>query len=167
MEEIVGNFFDNYEDGFLEYLEAHKTQALKDRKDYQELNKNSGMLGISGISSDFRDIDAKIAEKHSRSIMAHYLYVNSIVGYIAKYYVELGGVDAICFTAGVGENAPHVRRMIMDRLACLGIKVDRAKNDEIRFGKEGIISAEDSSVPCYVIPTNEEVMIARDTYSFI
>ena len=104
----------------------------------QELNKNSGMLGISGISSDFRDIDAKIAEKHSRSIMAHYLYVNSIVGYIAKYYVELGGVDAICFTAGVGENAPHVRRMIMDRLACLGIKVDRAKNDEIRFGKEGI-----------------------------
>ena len=133
----------------------------------QELNKNSGMLGISGISSDFRDIDAKIAEKHSRSIMAHYLYVNSIVGYIAKYYVELGGVDAICFTAGVGENAPHVRRMIMDRLACLGIKVDRAKNDEIRFGKEGIISAEDSSVPCYVIPTNEEVMIARDTYSFI
>lgn len=99
--------------------------------------------------------------------MAHYLYVNSIVGYIAKYYVELGGVDAICFTAGVGENAPHVRRMIMDRLACLGIKVDRAKNDEIRFGKEGIISAEDSSVPCYVIPTNEEVMIARDTYSFI
>ena len=133
----------------------------------QELNKNSGMLGISGISSDFRDIDAKIAEKHSRSIMAHYLYVNSIVGYIAKYYVELGGVDAICFTAGVGENAPHVRRMIMDRLACLGIEVDRAKNDEIRFGKEGIISAEDSSVPCYVIPTNEEVMIARDTYSFI
>ncbi len=133
----------------------------------QELNKKSGMLGLSGVSSDFRDIDAKIAEKDKQSIMAHYLYVNSIVGYIAKYYVELGGVDAICFTAGVGENAPHVRRMVIDRLNCLGIKVDRSKNDEIRFGKEGIISTEDSTVPCFVIPTNEEVMIARDAYSFI
>lgn len=131
------------------------------------LNKESGMLGISGVSSDFRDIDAKIAEKHQRSITAHYLYVNSIVGYIAKYYVELGGVDAIAFTAGVGENAPHVRRMVLDRLACLGIKVDREKNDQLRLGKEGLITKEDSSIPCYVIPTNEEVMIARDTANLI
>lgn len=131
------------------------------------LNKKSGMLGISGVSSDFRDIDAAIAKKDKQSIMAHYLYVNSIVSYIARFYVELGGADAICFTAGVGENAPHVRRMVMDRLSCLGIKVDREANEEIRFGKEGIISTPDSSVPCYVIPTDEEVMIARDTYQFI
>lgn len=131
------------------------------------LNKKSGMLGISGVSSDFRDIDAAIAQKDKRSIMAHYLYVNSIVSYIARFYVELGGVDAICFTAGVGENAPHVRRMVMDRLSCLGVKIDREANEEIRFGKEGIISSPDSSVPCYVIPTDEEVMIARDTYQFI
>lgn len=131
------------------------------------LNKKSGMLGISGVSSDFRDIDDAIANKHKRSIMAHYLYVNSIVSYVAKFYVELGGVDAICFTAGVGENAPHVRRMVMDRLSCLGIKVDREKNEEIRFGKEGLISKPDSSVPCFVIPTDEEVMIARDTFGFI
>lgn len=131
------------------------------------LNKKSGMLGISGVSSDFRDIDEAISNKHKRSIMAHYLYVNSIVSYIARFYVELGGVDAICFTAGVGENAPHVRRMVMDRLSCLGIKVNREANEEIRFGKEGIISAPDSSVPCFVIPTDEEVMIARDTYGFI
>ena len=131
------------------------------------LNKKSGMLGISGVSSDFRDIDEAIANKHKRSIMAHYLYVNSIVSYIARFYVELGGVDAICFTAGVGENAPHVRRMVMDRLSCLGIKVNREANEEIRFGKEGIISSPDSSVPCFVIPTDEEVMIARDTYNFI
>lgn len=128
------------------------------------LNKESGMLGISGVSSDFRDIDAKIGEKHRRSILAHYLYVNSIVGYIAKYYVELGGADAICFTAGVGENAPHIRRMVVDRLSCLGLKLDKEKNEEIRFGKEGIITKEDSSVPCFVIPTDEEVMIARDTF---
>lgn len=131
------------------------------------LNKKSGMLGVSGISSDFRDIDDAIAKKHQRSILAHYLYVNSIVGYIAKFYVELGGVDAICFTAGVGENAPHVRRMVLDRLSCFGIRVDRAVNDSIRFGKEGLITKEDSKIPCYVIPTDEEVIIARDTINLI
>lgn len=131
------------------------------------LNKKSGMLGISEISSDFRDIEAKIDEKDKKAIMAHYLFVNSVVSYIAKYYVELGGVDAIAFTAGVGENSAHVRNMVVKRLACLGIKLDREKNDEMRFGKEGIITKESSSVPCYVIPTDEEVMIAKDTYDLI
>ena len=129
------------------------------------LNKESGMLGSSGISSDFRDIDEEIAKKNHRAIMAHYLFVNSIVNYIAKYYVELNGrIDALAFTAGVGENAPHVRRMVIDRLECLGFKIDREKNDAIRFGKEGLVSAPDSKIPVYVIPTDEEVMIARDTY---
>lgn len=129
------------------------------------LNKQSGMLGASGISSDFRDIDEEIAKKNHRAIMAHYLFVNSIVNYIARYYVELNGrIDAIAFTAGVGENAPHVRRMVIDRLECLGFKIDREKNDQIRFGKEGLVSAADSKIPIYVIPTDEEVMIARDTY---
>ena len=128
------------------------------------LNKKSGMLAISEISSDFRDIEAKISERDHKAILAHYLFVNSVVGYIAKYFVELGGADAICFTAGVGENSPHVRRMIIDRLSCLGLKLDRDKNEEMRLGKEGLITKEDSSVPCYVIPTDEEVMIARDTY---
>ena len=131
------------------------------------LNKNSGMLGVSGVSSDFRDIDAKIGEKHKPSILAHHLYVNSIVGYIAKYYVELGGIDALCFTAGVGENAPHIRRMVIDRLNCLGLKIDKEKNEKMRFGKEGIISSGDSSALIYVIPTDEEVVIARDTYNLI
>ena len=129
------------------------------------LNKESGILGASGISSDFRDIDEAIANKNQRAIMSHYLFVNSIVNYIAKYYVELNGrIDAIGFTAGVGENAPHVRRMVIDRLQCLGLKIDREKNDAIRFGKEGLVSAPDSKVPVYVVPTDEEVMIARDTY---
>ncbi len=129
------------------------------------LNKESGMLGTSEISSDFRDIDEEIAKKNKQAIMAHYLFVNSIVNYIARYYVELNGrIDAIAFTAGVGENAPHVRRMVIDRLSCLGFKIDREKNDAIRFGKEGLVSAVDSKIPVYVIPTDEEVMIARDTY---
>lgn len=128
------------------------------------LNKESGMLGISGVSSDFRDIDDAIAAKNKGAILAHHAYVNSIVKYIAQYYVELGGIDAICFTAGVGENAPHIRRMVLDRLSCLGIKCDREENDKHR-GEEALISTSDSTVKCYVIPTDEEVMIARDTFN--
>lgn len=131
------------------------------------LNKQSGMLGISGISSDLRDIEEKIIEKDKGAVLAHYLFVNSVVSYIAKYYVELGRVDAIAFTAGIGENSPHIRNMIIKRLACLGIKLDKEKNEEMRFGKEGLITTESSSIPCYVIPTDEEVVIARDTYNLI
>ena len=113
----------------------------------------------------FRDIDAAIKEGNQRAKLAHYLYVNSVVGYISKYYVELNGADAIFFTAGLGENAAHIRRMVLERLECLGIKVDRDLNDQTRFGKQGIISTDESKIPCYVIATDEEVMIARDTYS--
>lgn len=161
---VMGSRSGDIDYGIIQFI-AKKTGKTLEEIDH-DLNKNSGMLGISGVSSDFRDIDAKIGEKHKPSILAHHVYVNSIVGYIAKYYVELGGVDAICFTAGVGENAPHIRRMIIDRLECLGLKVDREKNDQIR-GEEGIITKPESSVPCYVIPTNEEVMIARDTEELI
>ena len=132
-----------------------------------ELNKKSGMYGLSGISSDFRDIEAKISIRDHRAIMAHHLFVNSVVSYIAKYYVELGGCDCLCFTAGVGENSAHVRRMIIDRLTPLGFRINRDLNEEMRFGKEGLISASNSTVPIYVIPTDEEVMIATDTYKLI
>lgn len=161
---IMGTRSGDIDYGMIPYIMKKTGMTLEevDRK----LNKESGMLAASGISNDFRDIEDKIGERDERAIMAHYLFVNSIVGYIAKFYVELGGVDAICFTAGVGENSPHVRNMIVRRLACLGLKLDREKNDEIRFGKEGVITKEDSSVPCFVIPTDEEIMIARDTYSF-
>ena len=132
-----------------------------------ELNKKSGMYGLSGISSDFRDIEAKISIRDHRAIMAHHLFVNSVVSYIAKYYVELGGCDCLCFTAGVGENSAHVRRMIIDRLTPLGFRINRELNEEMRFGKEGLLSASNSTVPIYVIPTDEEVMIATDTYKLI
>lgn len=128
------------------------------------LNKESGLLGISGISNDSRDIEEAIERKEKRAILANNAYVNSIVKYIAQYYVELGGADMICFTAGVGENGTHVRKMILDRLSCLGIKCDEEENNKHR-GEEALISTPDSSVKCYVIPTDEEVMIARDTYN--
>ena len=131
------------------------------------LNKKSGLLGISGISSDFRDVDKAIGEGNERAILAHHLYVKSIVGYIARFYVELGGCDAICFTAGIGENSSHIRSNVIKRLKVLGVELDKEKNEEARFGKEGIITTNESKIPCYVIATNEEVVIARDTLSFI
>lgn len=161
---IMGSRSGDIDYGIIPYIMKKENLSIEEVDTI--LNKKSGMLGISGISSDFRDIDEAIGKKDDMAILAHHAYVNSIVKYISQYYVELNGVDAICFTAGVGENAPHIRRMVMDRLSCLGIKCDREANDNI-CGKEAIISTKDSSVKCYVIPTDEELMIARDTFDLV
>ena len=129
------------------------------------LNKESGLLGISGVSSDSRDIDAGIKEGNKRCELAEKMYVRRIVDYIAKYYVELAGCDALVFTAGVGENSVSIRRQVIEALAVLGIKLDEDKNN-IR-GSIQKISTSDSSVKVYVIPTDEELMIARDTFELI
>lgn len=127
------------------------------------LNKQSGLLGISGVSSDSRDIEDGINNGDERCILAQKMYVKRIVDFIAKYYVELGGCDAIIFTAGVGENSISTRMEVMEKLACLGVKPDEDRNN-VR-GKEALISADNSKIPVYVIPTNEELMIATDTYN--
>lgn len=129
------------------------------------LNKESGLLGISGVSSDSRDIEDGIKNGNTRCLLAQKMYVRRIIDYIAKYYVELEGCDAIIFTAGIGENSKSTRREVIDGLRVLGIKIDEEKND-IR-GKEALISSSDSSVLVYVIPTDEELMIARDTYNLV
>ena len=97
--------------------------------------------------------------------MAFDKYVQTVVNYIAMYYVRLGGADVICFTAGLGENASEAREAIMNRLDCLGIKLDTEAN-KVR-GEEIKISSEDSKIMCFVVPTNEELMIAEDTLSLI
>lgn len=129
------------------------------------LNKQSGLLGISGVSSDSRDIEDGIKNGNERCILAQEMYVKRIVEYIAKYYVLLGGCDAIVFTAGVGENSISTRKEILNKLAVLGIKVDEEANN-VR-GEERKITTDDSAVPAYIIPTNEELMIAKDTYSLV
>ena len=129
------------------------------------LNIQSGLLGISGVSSDSRDIEEGIKNGNERCILAQEMYVKRIVEYIAKYYVLLGGCDAIVFTAGVGENSISTRKEILDKLAVLGIKVDEEANN-VR-GEERKITTDDSAVPAYIIPTNEELMIAKDTYSLV
>ena len=129
------------------------------------LNKQSGLLGISGVSSDSRDVEDGINSGNERCLLAQKMYVRRIIDYIAKYYVEMGGADAIVFTAGVGENSKATRREIMDGLSVLGVVVDEENNNT--RGEEIMVTTKESKIPCYVIPTDEEVMIARDTYAFI
>jgi len=135
---------------------------LNAKKMDEVLNKQSGLLGISGESSDSRDIEDGINRGSERCILAQRMYVRRILDYIAKYYVELGGCDGIVFTAGVGENSIHTRREVLDGLKVLGIEIDEEANN-VR-GEERLITTEESKIPCYIIPTNEELMIARDTY---
>jgi len=129
------------------------------------MNKKSGFLGISGSSSDSRDIEDGIKAGDARCILAQRMFVRRIVDYIAKYYVELGGCDAIVFTAGVGENSVDTRKEIIDELKVLGIELDEEANN-VR-GVERCITTKDSKIPCYIIPTDEELMIARDTYNLV
>lgn len=126
------------------------------------LNKKSGVLGISGVSSDFRDLEAAAAEGNERALLAIKVFAHKVRSYIGAYIAEMNGVDAIVFTAGVGENDISMRDIICNDMGNLGIKLDLVKN-KVR-GKEMIISRDDSRVKIILIPTNEELMIARDTY---
>ena len=130
-----------------------------------DLNKKSGLLGISQVSSDMRDVIDKCEEGDLKALLARDKYVRRVVDYIAQYYVLLGGVDAIVFTAGVGEKNVPVRRLICEKLACLGVKIDLDKNNTT--GELIKLSTDDSSIDIYVIPTDEELMIARDTLKII
>ena len=133
------------------------------------LNKKSGLLGVCG-SNDNRDVEKAISEGNDNARLALDMYVDRIIRYIAEYYLELGGkVDAIAFTAGILENGAETRASIIKGLAPLGIKLNEEVNSAIAGFKEitsGIITTEDSTVPVYVEPTNEEVMIIRDAYKF-
>ena len=127
----------------------------------EDLNKKSGVLGLSELCSDMRDLVSACDEGNKQAIIAKNKYIRRVVDYIAQYYVLLGGCDIIVFTAGVGENNVAIRREICEKLSCLGVKIDLDLNN-IR-GEEAKISTDDSSVLVYTIPTNEELMIARDT----
>lgn len=129
------------------------------------INKESGLLAISRKSSDSRDIEDGIAAGDENCILAQKMYVRRIVDYIAKYYVEMGGCDAIVFTAGIGEKAIDTRRDILNELGALGIYLDEEANN-VR-SEERLISTKDSKVACYIVPTDEELMIARDTLALI
>lgn len=129
------------------------------------LNKQSGLLGISEKSSDMRDIIDGMNEGDEGCLLAFHKYCRTVTNYIAQYYVELGGADVITFTAGVGENSIPVRQKVCENLACLGVKLDLDKNNI--HGEFGKISADSSTISVYVVPTDEELMIAQDTLRLI
>ncbi len=138
-----------------------KKENIKPEEMDKILNKESGLFGISGVAPDVRDVEAEAANGNERAALALKAYDLNIAQYIAKFIVSMGGVDNIVFTAGVGENQKNRRAGIIKNLEFLGIKLDEAKN-EVK-GEEEKISTDDSSINVYVIPTNEELVIARET----
>lgn len=131
------------------------------------LNKQSGVQGISGVSSDFRDLEAAQAQGNERAALALDMFVESVRKYIGAYMVKMGRVDAIIFTAGIGENTPVMRDAITKNLEAFGIKVDPEKNEKAIRGAQMDISADDSKVKVLVVPTNEELMIAKETLELL
>ena len=129
------------------------------------LNKKSGVLAISGVSSDFRDLDEAAAQGNERAQLAIDMFTYGVKKYIGAYAAAMGGVDGIVFTAGIGENSPEIRRDCLAGLEYLGIELDEEAN-KCR-GKVQKISKDSSKVKVYVIPTNEELVIARDTKDIV
>lgn len=142
-------------------------EHLTPREMDEILNKKSGLLGISGVSSDDRDVTKAAAEGNQRAILAHDILTYQIAKFIGGYMVALGGCNSIVFTAGVGENQSHHRQVVCDYLSFLGLKIDPELNEQMVLGKEGKISTPDSTIEVWVIPTNEELVIARDTKALV
>jgi len=129
------------------------------------LSKNGGLKGISGTSGDMRDVEVAIENGSERAKLALDVYATGVLRYIGAYYMELGGVDAIAFTGGIGENSWRLREMIMDKLAHIGVECDREAN---RNGSgERVVTTENSTVSVHVIPANEELMVVRESWRLL
>lgn len=159
----MGTRSGNIDPAIIEFMMNKKKKSAKEITNF--LNKQSGYLGVSGTSSDSRDLVAASEAGDHRAQLAIDVQAKRIADYIASYYVYMGGADAIVFTAGIGENAKLTRSNIIHRLSALGVKIDDERND--CRGVEKLISTDDSAIKVYVIPTNEEVMIARDTLALL
>ena len=146
------------------FLMEHLNLDIKQASEL--INKKSGVLGISGVSSDMRELDDAVHSGNSRALLARNTYCYSIRKYIGAYTYAMGGLDAIVFTAGVGEHQHSVRRDTLKGLENLGIKLDKEKND-VNFGEDQVISAPDSKVTVAVIGTDEELLIAADTEKLV
>ncbi|MBI4870777.1 MAG: acetate kinase [Candidatus Riflebacteria bacterium] len=132
------------------------------------LNKRSGVLGISGLTNDMRELLQEAAEHQDRrALLAVDMFCLRIRKYLGSYLAEMNGADAICFTAGIGENSPEIRKKVCDGLDWLGVKLDDELNTQAVAGTEACVSKPDSRVKVYVIPTNEELLIARDTFRVV
>jgi acetate kinase len=156
---MMGTRSGDIDASMLSYLEGKTGKSLEELTN--DLNKKSGLLGVSGVSSDSRDVEMAADEGNERAILAQEMYAKKIANYIAMYNNLLGGADVITLTAGVGENSKTMRKSIIEKIASLGVKIDDEKNDF--RGEFRLISTDDSKIPVYVVPTDEELMIAMDT----
>lgn len=154
----MGTRSGNIDPTVVSFIAGHENKTAQEV--VNELNKKSGYLGMSGRSNDARDVTAGMEEGDHRCKMTFDVQAKRIVDYIASYYVYMGGCDAICFTAGMGENLIHLRKNILNRLGVLGVKLDEEANNVRAVERE--ITTKDSKIKAFIIPTNEEVMIARD-----
>lgn len=160
---IMGTRSGNLDPAIMEFLA--KKENLDIDGVMNVLNKKSGVLGVSGVSSDFRDLEAAAGEGNERAKLAQKVFAYNVVKFIGAYTAAMNGVDTICFTAGLGENDKKIRKEICSYLTYLGIEIDDEKN-AIR-GEETVISTKDSKVTVLVIPTNEELAICRETVALI
>lgn len=151
--------------GAAEYIAAKEGWNFAETMTY--LNKKCGMQGVSGVSSDFRDLTAAAAQGNKRAKLALDLFAYSCKKYVGAYAAAMNGVDCIVFTAGVGENTPSVRKGICENMQYLGLEIDEKKNAEPNNGAIRDISAEGSKVKVLIIPTNEELVIARETMELL
>ena len=131
------------------------------------MNKESGVYGVSGVSSDFRDLEAASADGNKRAQIAWDKFIYDVKKYVGSYAAVMGGVDAVVFTAGIGENTIGIRQGVAEGLEFFGVKIDAEKNKNMPRGEETVISADDSKAKILVIPTNEELMIALDTAELV
>ncbi|MBS2126397.1 acetate kinase ['Fragaria x ananassa' phyllody phytoplasma] len=154
----MGTRSGNIDPAVIKFIADKENKSIDDIID--DLNKKSGYLGVSGISNDSRDILAEIEKGNPQARLSHDIQVKRIVDYIASYYVLLKGIDALVFTAGIGENSVFFRSEVINRLEVLGIKLDEKKNKT--QGKETLITTPESLIKVFVIPTNEELAIAQD-----
>ena len=156
---MMGTRSGDIDSSMLSYLAGKTGETLEELTN--DLNKKSGLLGVSGVSSDSRDVEMAADEGNERAILAQEMYAKKIANYIAMYNNLLGGADVITLTAGVGENSKTMRKSIIEKIASLGVKLDDERNDF--RGEFRLISTDDSKIPVYVVPTDEELMIAMDT----
>lgn len=157
----MGTRSGNIDPAIVEFIASKENKSVQEV--LEDLNKRSGYLGVSGLSNDSRDLEEAAEKGDARSNLALDIQYKRIADYIASYYVYLGGADAIVFTAGIGENNARCRQVICDRISALGVKIDYELNNKVR-AKTIELSTQDSKVRVFLIPTNEELVIARDTF---
>lgn len=161
---MMGTRCGDIDPAIVTFLQKKENLSAEEAEDI--MNKHSGMLGVSGVSSDGRDVEAAAKEGNERAVLTEKIFANRVASYIGSYYVQLGGLDAIVFTGGIGENDAKMRKRIIDRVKVLGADLDDAKNDGTR-GVEKCLSPDNGKVAVWLIPTNEELMIAHDAYQFV